>query len=247
MSTGTSLTIITITKDDAVGLARTLASTECWRNEGWVEQVLVDASTVPAVAGYQRVRVVRQSSKGISGAFNEGLAHARGEWVWFLNGGDTIAPALDVGFLRSLLKMSSADAIVGGLIYSGETEPRPHPALLGCWPPYASWMPHPATLVRREVFARAGVFDERYAIAMDFEWWLRALPEGARVDLLSVPFAVFASGGLSQRENEQSRIALERNDAIRRHGFRAWRGWLAATIRMGKASLRAYFSRRRIQ
>lgn len=241
------LTIITITKDDALGLARTLDSAAALRDADWVEQIVIDASSVPVVTGDERIQVIRQISTGISGAFNEGLARARGEWVWFLNGGDAIAPDLGRDFLRSLLSMSRANVISGGLIYRSEAEARFHPALLGCWPPYTSWMPHPATLVKRAVFTRVGGFDPRYAIAMDFEWWQRALPEGEGVDLLSVPFAVFAAGGLSQRESEQPLITLERNDAIRRHGLRVWRGWLGAAKRMTKESLRAFCSLRRIK
>ncbi len=238
------LTIITITKDDSVGVSRTLASTEAWRNEVWVEQVVVDASAMPTAMRDERIRVIRQNSTGISGAFNEGLAHVRGKWVWFLNGGDEIDAKLEPVFLRKILEATRADALIGGITYEGENEPQPHPPAIMQWPTLLSWVPHPSTLVRYNLFERFGFFDVKYTIVMDYDFWMRAFTSpGVAVDVTSIPFSIFAAGGVSQRSDCRDRLTGELDNVIRSHQGVLWRIWLAAGFRLLRASRRAFCRR----
>jgi glycosyltransferase involved in cell wall biosynthesis len=237
------LSIITITKDDPAGLARTLASSTGWRSIPGLEQIVVYHGTEPAVAD-PMIQVRLQTSQGIAGAFNEGLARARGQWIWFLNGGDEVDPNLSPDWLLKLLATSRANVLVGGITYAGEFGVRPHPPVARRWPPVEPWIPHPAALVRRDLFARIGRFDGRYAIAMDYEWWLRALPGDVRVDVLSVPFSLFADGGISQRPEGRSQLVREKNNIVRRYAFRLWKDWLLAGGRLLGESLRAVYSGR---
>lgn len=236
------LTIITITKDDPAGLARTLASTAGWRAEAWVEQIVVDGSTVAVRLDERRVRVLEQKSKGIAGAFNEGLASARGEWIWFVNGGDEIDPRLQAEWLHGLLDRTMAGVVIGGTTFPGATAPRPPPPPKWQWPPFVPWIPHPSTLVRRSLFARHGGFDPGLAIAMDFEWWLRALSGDVVIDQVSLPFAVFAPGGVSLREEMCERTRSETSTAVWRHRGALLRSWAGITrrffVHLGKACWR---------
>ncbi len=239
-----TLTLITITKDDSEALELTLRSAASLRDAG-AEYIVVDGS-LNARSGEppQGVRLVRRPPQGISDAFNAGLALARGEWVWFLNGGDLVDPRLAPEFLLHLLRLSRAQVLIGGTTYEGELEPRPYlpPALR--WPPIKSWVPHPSTLVRRDLFARFGLFDERYMIAMDYEWWLRTLSRSdVAVDVISAPFAVFAPGGVSQRPESSARIAREQADGIRRHRLRLWQIWVGGGCRLLKATAHSFLRR----
>lgn len=239
-----SLSLITITKDDPEGLADTVGSAEAFRVAG-VEHWVIDGSADPAVAaqtiGSFRVQLERRPPRGVADAFNAGIARARGDWVWFLNGGDRIDERLTPEFLLTLLQSSRADVIVGGVTYDGESDPRPHFPASRQWPPLASWIPHPSTLVRKTLFDRFGLFDERYRITMDYEWWLRALGDDTRIDILAVPFARFASGGISQRPESRPLIAAEKGDAIRRHQANLWKTWFSRGARLTLEWVRALF------
>lgn len=241
------LSLVTITKDDPVGLARTLASGARLRAAG-AEHLVVDGSAVvdesPAtIAGAEGVRWMARPARGVADAFNTGIAAARGEWVWCLNGGDHVDPRLSASVLLDLLARTQADLLIGGLTYEGEATPRPHPPAQLRWPPVRSWIPHPATLVRRSLFERFGGFDEQYAIAMDYEWWLRVIPTGVGVDVLSVPFAVFAPGGMSQRPEMLPRIQREQRRALRRHFGSSLRAWADVSGRAWKLWARALVTR----
>jgi glycosyltransferase involved in cell wall biosynthesis len=238
------LSIISVTKDDAAGLRRTVESVAGLRAVG-VEHAVVDGSLATVWELPADVVVIRREAKGIADAFNVGLETARGEWVWFLNGGDKVDPRLQPELLLALLGQSRADALVGATTYAGEDKPCPHAPVARRWPSLAPWIPHPSTLVRRSLFMRFGRFDERYSIVMDYEWCLRVLAsDEVRVDVISVPFAVFAPGGISQRSDCRALLARERDDAIRRHQQRLWGLWLAAGGRLLKAWGRAQGTRR---
>jgi hypothetical protein len=190
------LTIVTVTKSDPAGLARTLASAESWRRRPGVEQVVVHAGAPPASLPGD-VRAAAQSGLGIAAAYNEGLACARGEWVWFLNGGDAIHEELDAAWLEAWLRRTAAVAVFGAVHHDGEPAARPHPPLGGqrlwlrCWPQ------HPAAIARRDALRAAGGFDAAWSIAMDYDLWLRLLAAEPVVDVVSLPMARFDVTGLS--------------------------------------------------
>ncbi len=216
------LSIVTVTKDDPVGLEGTLISANALRVIGAEHLIIdggIDLETTRRIAAESGggITVIPRPPEGIAEAFNAGLVAARGEWVWFLNGGDRIDPRLEPSSFCALLEKTKAEVIIGGLTYEGDVEPRPHPLPHKRWPAVSSWIPHPATLVRRRMFERYGGFDERYRIAMDYEWWLRALVPTVSVDVLSLPFAVFAPGGISQRPEVRKIIRREKFRAISRH------------------------------
>ncbi len=225
------LTIVTITKDDPAGLVRTLGSAKGLRSLG-AEHIVVDGS-VDAGPAERIVREVgsnitikRHPARGIADAFNAGLSESSTEWLWFLNGGDAVHEALDPGWLVTLLAGSRADLVVGGIHYDGDDKPRPVPRLRQQWPLLECWLPHPAVLLRRSILTRAGGFDPRYAIAMDYDLWMRLFAAGATADVLSVPFARFDISGLSQHPAHRRTVCREEARVIRSH----WRSLLGATL-----------------
>jgi glycosyltransferase involved in cell wall biosynthesis len=246
----TQLTLITVTKDDPDGLARTLVSADLLRSHG-AEHVVVNGGSDDSAANSAGppeisagIRVLRRPPLGVADAFNAGLAAATGEWVWFLNGGDQIDERLNPAFLMELIRISNADVLIGGIAYAAEEARPAHPPPRDQWPSLAPWVPHPASLVRRRLFERFGGFDPRYQIAMDYEWWLRVLGRDVTVDLLDIPFVVFAPGGMSQRPEMRARLNQERDDIIRRHQGLLWRNELRSGLRLTKSWLRALFARR---
>ncbi|MBX7122557.1 MAG: glycosyltransferase [Opitutaceae bacterium] len=215
------LSVVTITRNNPDGLARTVESAAALR--GWgVEHIVVDGSdgqyTPQNTVCCSRagVRYIYREPEGISDAFNFGLSEAHGEWIWFVNGGDAIHELLEPSWLLGLLSKSGAAITTGGIHYDGEPQIRYAPMLSDRWPLLSCWFPHPATLVRRNLLVAVGGFDLRYAIAMDYDLWLRLAHQGVLVDVISMPFARFDLGGVSNQVHartqllrEESRIILE--------------------------------------
>ena len=217
MNKGILLTIITITRDDPFGLARTLASTVGWRARPEVEHVVVYSGEVDrTLEGGGGVVWLGQQSLGIAAAFNEGLACASGEWVWFVNGGDAIHELLGVEFLHSLLNSTRANVVSGGIHFDGEAGARSTPSLGYQWPLTACWLMHPSSIVRRANLLAVGGFSERWRVAADYDLWNRLLARDIIVDVVCIPFSRFDPDGISERaathrlaRGEDARIILK--------------------------------------
>lgn len=93
---GPLLTVVTVTRNDISGVLMTLESLEAIK-DSLLEVIIVDGSdsshdfdpVIQSALNFSDHRIIRNSDKGIYQAMNEGLAAARGTYVWFLNGGDT--------------------------------------------------------------------------------------------------------------------------------------------------------------
>lgn len=223
------LSIVTITKNDPAGLGRTIESTAAWRRaSAAVEQIVIFAGESPQVSEGPGLFVRRQNGAGIAAAFNEGLAVARGDWVWYVNGGDAVHEALNPDWLLALLGNSRADIVVGGIHYDGDASPRPVPLLRRQWPLLECWLPHPATLVKKQTLLQATGFDADYTIAMDYDLWFRLLNSGATADVISVPLARFDPNGMSQRADHRHVVCREEARVI----LRNWRALMGAPFNL---------------
>lgn len=207
------LDIITITKDDLKGFALNIESTRLLREKFGISQIVVDSSKTEIgnevrklSLSEQNVKYFRQEPKGISCAFNYGIAVSDADWLWFLNGGDCVDNNLDCELFVRFLAGSSADAVIfetkdmkSGMILEKK------PPMWGLWPPLLSWIPHPSTIVKKKLFEKYGNFNESYVIAMDYEIWLRFFSQNVNVDLVSFTIASFNREGIAYQLNKKTR------------------------------------------
>ena len=217
------LEIITITKNDINGLKRTVDSTKVLREKYNVRQIIIDSSDSDikklvsdfAVKG-KNIIYCWQEPKGISAAFNYGLKEAEGDWIWCLNGGDTIKDGLNVEWFLNYLSMSRADAVIFQTedMATGQILEK-FPPIWGIWPPLSSWIPHPSTIIKKKLFNEFGFFNEKYKLAMDYELYLRFFSKNISVDLVSVVIAAFNKEGASYQFNKRTRSEVAK--IIRRY------------------------------
>jgi len=123
------------------------------------------------------VRVYSQPDRGISHAFNIGLALARGNWIWFLNADDFLySPQVVVNVLKHINNLAPHERIVAGSIIftdkllqkqTGVMIPEINKVHMGMY------LPHPALITSREVFNACGGFSESFKIGMDYDWLAR--------------------------------------------------------------------------
>jgi len=194
-----------------------------------------------------RVVVVhREPPHGVARARNTGIEHARGTWLAFLDDDDLWAP-------RKLRAQLDAAAAVGaGFAYSGVIhldKSRQHVAFVGR-------PPDPADLERRllvhnvvpggcsnavlraDIVARVGPFDERLAELADWDLWIRAIAvtSGAVVREYQVGYLEHEQNMLFRDKprvrEELDYLAVKYAAARRAHGvkldrryFRNWVGY----------------------
>jgi glycosyltransferase involved in cell wall biosynthesis len=176
------VSVIVVVKDGARYLAQALDSIGLSQAKP-AEILVVDGGstdgTVEIVAARPELTLVPQTSRGIAGAYNEGIARAGSPIVAFLSHDDLWAP----GKLDRHLEMMVADP---GLLYT--TSLVQHFLEPGCAPPVGfrpallegpvHGMIMEALVARKVVFDRIGLFNPSFSVGEDTDWFARALDAG---------------------------------------------------------------------
>jgi glycosyltransferase involved in cell wall biosynthesis len=182
------VSIVTVCLNAAATVARTIESVQ-GQTLAAIEQVFVDGgSTDGTLAIIQRLARpqdywISEPDRGISDAFNKGVALARGRYVQILNADDWLSPdQIEQGCLA--LEADAADFVFGDLIFYEQARPsfvaRGDPDYARSIDRRMPSIGHPTVLASRDAFARIGLFDPRYRNAMDYDWLLRLHRAGGR-------------------------------------------------------------------
>jgi GT2 family glycosyltransferase len=127
-----------------------------------------------------RVRVVRQSARGLVGALNHGISLARGEFLARMDADDVSRPERFERQLR-FLHDNPTIAVVGSAITLIDDRGRQIREIDYPLGPYevarsletGSALAHPAVMMRREAVQRMGGYREVLDHAEDYDLWLR--------------------------------------------------------------------------
>lgn len=206
------ISVITPVLNGAETLERNLQSV--WQARQWVSEHIVQdgGSSDGTRAILERwhaetsgfVRPYFENDAGIADGFNRGIQKARSQWIAIQNADDWyddgafahIEPFLGMSFaiIHGMLRQHRSDGttrIAGKLNY----DPKRHFRPLRTMPAQ-----HPTCIMSRDVYDRVGLYNTRYAIAMDYDFLLRAHLSGARFTYIPEVICNFTTGGLSSRD-----------------------------------------------
>jgi glycosyltransferase involved in cell wall biosynthesis len=225
MPNAPEFSIVTCTWNSAATLADTLASVRAQTCQD-IEHIFVDGgstdATLDMIEAYRLPRklLLRDVTGGISRAMNHGIAAASGELVAHLHSDDYYAGADVLASVAARLAGSGRDWLFGAIdvLRDGALAAAPplHPFSYFSLASGKTFIPHPATFVRRALFARAGAFDERLKYAMDIDLWLRLAAIGAPATL-DRPLAVFREHAGSVSSANKIAARREEFSVRRRH------------------------------
>jgi succinoglycan biosynthesis protein ExoU len=190
---GDLVTVVVPVRDDAAlvgGAIRSLAV----QDAGAPTIIVVDdgsrdQSADAAVVAYPGVVVMQSNGVGPAGARNIGIVAATTPFVAFCDADDTWPRARIAGDLAVLRAQPEADGVVGRTQFLADDARLLEPYRFDRDDQTAS-IPHLGALtVRRDVFARVGLFDPARLRFEDHEWFARAEDAGVtlvRVDALAL-------------------------------------------------------------
>jgi glycosyltransferase involved in cell wall biosynthesis len=162
------LSIILVTRNAASFINEAIDSLRAQESRGYVEIIAVDGGstdgTWETLSDNRSWRVAQQRGIGLADARNQALETAQGEIIAFFDADDQWLPGkLDLQ-IEALAGQPQMDVVSCMLKKIGE----------GCDDTlFPAWTPS-GCLFRRRAFERVGVFDTRYRIACDHDWFARA-------------------------------------------------------------------------
>lgn len=206
------ISIITVTYNAERFLEPTIQSiiAQSYKN---IEYIIIDGAskdgTLEIIEKYKSYihHLISEPDKGLYDAMNKGIKAAKGEYIWFMNAGDTI---YHKHTLRDIFENCQPNAC----IYYGETEiisekdhtslgirsevtPHKLPKKL-IWQDMALGMVvcHQAFLVKRTL---APVYNLNYKYSSDVDWVINCLKKATFVVHTHQILAKFLAGGLSKK------------------------------------------------
>lgn len=199
---GFLLSIITINRNNAINLARTLSSLFQVLEDRDVECIFIDGASTDdslsiAKTFWSESNIISEPDSGIYNAMNKGLSIASGKFVLWLNSGDELIAGAWVAAKKEI-QTTDASVISCGLEIYNESgtellERRlPNEKMLP-----RQTLPHPSSIFRRDDIIGLGGYDESFKIAADRFLFLKLHQQGAQFVYSKTFLSKFYLGGVS--------------------------------------------------
>ena len=259
------VSVICIVYNSMVYLPRTVASVLAQTLNDFELLIIDDGSSDNVVAWVStlndpRVKLISQANRGIPGARNTGIEHARGEYLAFLDGDDLWEPTKlekqvaclearpEVGLVHTAIRYVDANDQevnqVLGVRGDGDVWREvviQNPVRCGSSP-----------LVRRECFETVGVFDPDLFFCDDWDMWIR-IATRYHFTVINEPLTLYRQHGANMTKSYQAIMpnfkkvierAFQASDVNtplkeeaygRAYLFAAWRAFFARDIPMTRS------------
>ena len=210
------LSIITINRNNAVGLEKTMRSVAAQTFKEFEYLVIDGASTDGSVeviksleSGFAHLKWGSEPDAGIYNAMNKGLRMASGDYIQILNSADSLAsPEVTERMLEELEKQGCPSILYGNMVkcfpdgrkmvdkcFAGQEI-----TMLGM---YTGTLNHDPAYIRRDLFEKYGYYDESLKIVSDWKWYLQALILGDEIpQYVDLDVTLFDMTGISETNKE---------------------------------------------
>ena len=174
-----TLSIITINKNNAAGLEKTIGSVVGQTSIDFEYIVIDGASNDESVAVIKKYadRIdywISEPDEGIYNAMNKGIQKAQGNYCLFLNSGDWLVSPETLADVIKEIEGNTADIFYGNRINSDDSFVS-YPQVLDISFLIRKPISHQNALIKRSLFFEHGLYNEELKICSDWEFFLQEL------------------------------------------------------------------------
>lgn len=170
-------------------------------------------------AGREKIRLFTEKDKGIYDAMNQAVSHAAGEFLLFLNCGDTFANERVLEWTgKALEEEKNAGTDVDKLVLYGDTCGEKNDVVIASAPKITGFtcyrnIPCHQSCFYSKALCRAKPYDLRYKIRADYDHFLWCFYKGkAKMRHMDFPVAVYEGGGFSENKVNRKRDKREHRE-----------------------------------
>ena len=214
------ISVITINFNNDKGLVQTMDSVinQTFSN---IEYIVIDGGSIDQSKAVIAQRTsalfywVSEPDTGIYNAMNKGIKKATGDYVLFLNSGDSL---IDNRIIENVVaKELTHDLVYGDLkFFNAEKKWIWHlSSTLTFNSFYTSTIAHPSTFIRRSLFDSVGLYDEGLSIVSDWKFFLLATAKfKCSYKHIDCIVSAYNFDGISSKPENLDRINAERKKVL---------------------------------
>ena len=228
------LSIITINRNNAAGLEKTLKSVAAQTCKDFEHIIIDGASTDNSVevikhyvestnnpspdTHHHQIKWISEPDKGIYNAMNKGIRMASGDYIEILNSGDSLCNEHVVEKMLKALEDSQYPSLLYGnmikVAFDGQVIGKSGRVEYSLRQYYSSTMNHDCCYIKRSLFDEYGLYDESLKIVSDWKWFLQAIGMGkVKPVYADIDVTLFDANGISETNldlrNKERRQVLE--------------------------------------
>ena len=185
------ITIITVCKDSLETISHTLNSvkSQSYKN---IEHVIIDGKSIDGTLDIlkkykhtekkHKIKIFSDHDCGIYDAINKGISKSTGQYICILNSDDIFQSNNTIEKIVEQVTINrKVDIFFYGLVYFSKEN---FSKIVRYYPShnFKSWMinfgiipPHPASIIKKKIYLKYGLYDEKFKIAGDFDFFARLL------------------------------------------------------------------------
>ena len=219
------ISIITINYNDLKGLKKTFNSIVNQSNKDF-EYLVIDGGSSDGSKEFieqnsdKLAYWISEKDSGVYNAMNKGIKAAKGEYLLFLNSGDSL---VDDNVIEKVIENidSKHSFYYGNLFYSlndKRTQLWTPPAKLTFSYFFEHSLPHPASFIKRDLFEKYFFYNEQLKIVSDWEFFIYCI---CKMDepykYIDINIADFDNSGISSVLNNRNVIHQEKEDVLNKY------------------------------
>jgi glycosyltransferase involved in cell wall biosynthesis len=222
-------TIITASLNKGTSIQRTLESI---KNQTFkdLEHIVVDGGStdnsleiIEAFAGTYNLTYISETDNGIADALNKGLKKAKGKYVLIIQADDCLIDFHILDNVYPLLKDENVDIYSFPIImnHPEKGKIKLNPIQLKWWNRFKFIFLHQGTFIHKRVYENTGKFNTDYSIAMDYDFFYRALIKKPVIEFGNIPIAEMSGEGigtssshLPERLKEEEMVQKENETSV---------------------------------
>lgn len=149
---------------------------------------------------------ISESDEGIYDAMNKGITHAKGEWLNFMNAGDSFASLKILEQLEDKLLDPNIDIICGDryLLHNEKKTLQKPKGIIDFWTEGSPCF-HQSMLIRKKTIDQKQ-YNTCYKLSADYEFMVRSVVEKKHFEFVDLPISNFLEGGVSKQQVIYSQI-----------------------------------------
>lgn len=211
------LSIITINYNNLDGLKRTVESIV---NQTWqeFEYIVIDGGSTDGSAAYiasQSENIdywVSEPDKGIYNAMNKGITKANGEYLVFMNSGDSYLSPNTLQLCQTVFGNFKADVYYGQIKFDDKNVVRTvvYPSKLSLPFMKNKAINHQACFFSRKLLLEFKGYNEQYVLAADYHYYLKVYIAGKIFHPILFPIVKYDTLGISTLQMDEYRKEMDR-------------------------------------